>query len=379
MQELKDTTNPSPKNLSQTIQIVVLRILQALGWNIWNPAEVFAHDHDLDTSNSDVPHLELLFNGKSVVAIEVMPPGHLLTDHSTQALLRYAFTYGIKCAVLTNGYQWWLHFQDEGQSFDGSRVTIDITNAPAADELEGFLARLRWATLGAAKAPVAIAHSEATGATGSQEQPLESIERALEKAFRGTGKYSQNLQGLLTALRMELGASDYQEALDNLDTLAKHLGVRDVRAPRPGMEIEAGLSLRLGNEAETQVVLNALTTEFELLIAGVDGGVRLYLANQLTPARSWIDTLVAVSNTFVSLQREDGLLKVMSHYGSFNLVRPEDRRPKYIYRKLSNGMYLNNNRNGDASRRLLVRLLMALGTPKSLVRVTFKGKEFCLP
>lgn len=83
---------------------VVLRILKALGWDPFNPEEVYP-EYSVGDNRVDYA---LRHNGKNLVFVEVKKANEDLGKHQEQ-LLRYSFKEGVKLAVLTNGIIWWFY------------------------------------------------------------------------------------------------------------------------------------------------------------------------------------------------------------------------------------------------------------------------------
>lgn len=105
-----------------TKQTIVLRIFQALDWNIFSPDEVFP---EFAVENRKVDYC-LRYGRKNLVFVEVKKPAEELGKHEEQ-LLDYSFKQGINMAVLTNGRTWWFYLPLLGEKWKDRRFyTIDI-------------------------------------------------------------------------------------------------------------------------------------------------------------------------------------------------------------------------------------------------------------
>lgn len=87
-----------------TKQVVILRVLALLGWDIYNIDEV-KPEHPV--ASTKVDYL-LSHANKGEAFIEVKRVGESLEKHQEQ-LLNYSFKEGVQLAVLTNGITWWFY------------------------------------------------------------------------------------------------------------------------------------------------------------------------------------------------------------------------------------------------------------------------------
>ena len=101
LQSDEELTSLSEAHVSQS---VILRILDALNWSIFDHREV-SSQHSVEKKSVD---LALLTSNKTTVFIEVKKGGESLEKHQEQ-LLDYTFRHGVKIAILTNGATWWFY------------------------------------------------------------------------------------------------------------------------------------------------------------------------------------------------------------------------------------------------------------------------------
>jgi len=115
-------------------QTVVLRILEALGWNPFDIDEVYP-EYSVKDKRVDYA---LRHNNENKVFIEVKNGNEELEKHQEQ-LLNYSFREGIKLAILTNGISWWFYLPlYEGSWEQRKFYTIDIYDQDGKDITEKF-------------------------------------------------------------------------------------------------------------------------------------------------------------------------------------------------------------------------------------------------
>jgi len=117
-----------------TKQVVVLRILNTLGWNPFNIDEVYP-EYSVGDKRVDY---SLRYKGKNKVFIEVKKIGEDLVKHQEQ-LLNYSFQEGVRLAILTNGISWWFYLPlHEGSWEQRKFYTIEIYDQESNDIVEKF-------------------------------------------------------------------------------------------------------------------------------------------------------------------------------------------------------------------------------------------------
>jgi len=105
-----------------TKQVVILRILSLLGWDIYNIEEV---EPEHLVSGTKVDYL-LKHANRPKVFIEAKRVGEPLEKHQEQ-LLQYSFKEGVSLAVLTNGVTWWFYLPLGAGSWEQRKFySIDI-------------------------------------------------------------------------------------------------------------------------------------------------------------------------------------------------------------------------------------------------------------
>ena len=131
-------------------QGAVLPILGQLGWDRDNVREVTP---EFSAGKGRVDYC-LRIADRPAVFMEVKRPVEEL-EHHQQQLLEYAFSQGVKMAVLTNGFQWWFYLPlSEGSWEQRKFFAIDMPEqdvAEVAKHFREFLSRQRVADGSAVK------------------------------------------------------------------------------------------------------------------------------------------------------------------------------------------------------------------------------------
>ena len=118
---------------------IVLPLLDALGWDAFDPHEV-APEYKVRSRRVD---FALVTNGTPAVFVEVKQPG--LADGADRQLFEYAFMEGVPLAVLTDGATWSVYVPAEQGSMEDRRAYhLDLaerTPSESADRLMRYLER----------------------------------------------------------------------------------------------------------------------------------------------------------------------------------------------------------------------------------------------
>ena len=135
---IKADTNSSSENEAATCQRIVLPILFALGWDIFNTLEVVPQ-YSIENKRLDYA---LRAQERNKVFLEIKKPSEDLEKHQEQ-LLNYAFREGVALAILTNGISWWFYLPlKEGNWEQRKFFTIDLIEQPVEDAADKFFSLL---------------------------------------------------------------------------------------------------------------------------------------------------------------------------------------------------------------------------------------------
>ena len=83
-------------------QCIVLRLLLAAGFDIWNPDEVRPEETNVTGNRADF----LVRRGQGTFALELKGMGATLQARDYQQALNYAVSVGTRWAIVTNGRVW---------------------------------------------------------------------------------------------------------------------------------------------------------------------------------------------------------------------------------------------------------------------------------
>ena len=117
------------KNLQEageeaTKQGIVLPVLRALGWDVWNTREVTP---EYDVGRGGRVDYALQVRSRPKVLIEVKKGAKELDDEAEEQLCSYAFKKGAEQAVLTNGLTWWFYLPlEKGDWTDRKVVSVEL-------------------------------------------------------------------------------------------------------------------------------------------------------------------------------------------------------------------------------------------------------------
>ncbi|WP_167899655.1 type I restriction endonuclease [Thermococcus sp. LS1] len=131
-------------NEESTKQHLILPILMALGWDVFDPDEVMP-----ETSTEEGrPDYAIMINGRIVAFLEaksvkerIFRDGRINSKHARQ-LAGYCFDKGIRIGILTNGLQWALinAFEEYKPVDERIILAVDLMNQSTEEAIE----RLRW-------------------------------------------------------------------------------------------------------------------------------------------------------------------------------------------------------------------------------------------
>ncbi len=193
IKEIKNDPNISTFNEAQAKRSVIERILEFLGWDMYNYNEVIL-EYGVETRKVDYA---LQVNGGNKLFIEAKNPGEDLEKHQKQ-LLDYSFGEGVALAILTNGIAWWFYLPlKEGAWNDRKFYTIDILEQEIEDIIDKFDHLLSRENVASG---AAIQHAESILESRQRE---ERVKQTLPKAWNTVIKNAVSPDSLLVDLLAE--------------------------------------------------------------------------------------------------------------------------------------------------------------------------------
>ena len=140
VEELRSRPNIQSFDEAATKQVVILRLLDALGWNQYDIDEV---KPEYPVKGGKVDYALRLDNSDKVF-VEAKRAGEDLGGHQGQ-LLNYSFSEAVQLAVLTNGLAWWFYLPMQLVPWEERKFyAIDILKQDVPDianRLMDFLSR----------------------------------------------------------------------------------------------------------------------------------------------------------------------------------------------------------------------------------------------
>ena len=135
VEQLKSDRRLASFDEAATKQIVLLRILSLLGWDIYNIDEVMP-EYSVGSQRVDYT---LRHSNVNKVFIELKRVGEELERHQEQ-LLNYSFKEGVSLAILTNGISWRFYLPlHEGSWEQRKFYTVEIYDQKSEDIVSRFL------------------------------------------------------------------------------------------------------------------------------------------------------------------------------------------------------------------------------------------------
>ncbi len=135
VEEFKSDKRMAAFDEAATKQIVLLRLLPLLGWNIYDIDEVVP---EYSVGNQRVDYA-LRYSNTNKAFIEVKKIGEDLDRHQEQ-LLNYSFKEGVPLSILTNGIAWRFYLPLHEGSWEQRRFyTIEIYDQDSKDIVARFV------------------------------------------------------------------------------------------------------------------------------------------------------------------------------------------------------------------------------------------------
>ncbi len=137
VKNLREGRYPNEQSISQGI---VLRVLSDLGWDQWNPDQVWP---EFAVGGRRVDFAHCFPVRKPMIFVEVKQPGK--GDGADQQLFEYAFHEGVPMALLCDGRSWGFYLPGEQGSYEERRVHhLDLFERPSAEAAEKLYTYLAY-------------------------------------------------------------------------------------------------------------------------------------------------------------------------------------------------------------------------------------------
>ena len=137
LKQLAEKPKSAFKSEEATKMGLIIPVLQALGWDVFDPDEVMP-ETVASGGNVDIC---LAIGGQDQVFIEAKKASEKLEGHQEQ-LLKYCFGRGAHLAVLTNGFEWWFYLPMKQVPWEKRRfLEVDLAAPDAGEQLHPLLSR----------------------------------------------------------------------------------------------------------------------------------------------------------------------------------------------------------------------------------------------
>lgn len=361
-------------NEAQTSQVIVLPILQALGYDIWNPDEIAAQIHSGGGNAAYIPDFTVKLGGDVCFILEIKALNKDFSPNDTVQAVNYANALGWRWSALTNGKAW--HFYDNQvpkPAAEKLALTIELKDPRAAAYLSRLLSRPVWAA-GDAENSLA-GEVQAIAAEIRRHLRLGEIETKLRGELREG--FTKDEKGLKRAVQLTLEPNERELAGESFAELAKSLlGIDTVSVnPRPEPEPKP-----IEPNAISAIVEGMHKTSPNQR-GNRSSELQAWLGETELPAANWRDINSGIVEAMITLGRKT-FVEDKGYIFPTNqsrVKRDGSLYPTHAYRQLSDGSFLflheSANNHLQRSRRMLEELEVA---PRTL-RVCYREDTFHLP
>lgn len=351
-------------NEAQTSQVMVLPILQALEFDIWNPFEVVAEDHSGGGMGGYCPDFVVRIDTETRFIVEVKALNKEFTPNDRTQAVNYVNALGRRWAVLTNGRLW--HFYDNKVLQPAAEklvLTVDVQDERAPNYLQKLLARAFW--------------------SGSDAE--ERLEELLKEVAEDIRK-RQNLGAIEKKLRQELeeGFTHDKKGLKKAIELTLEPNERELAEEEFPVLCQRILALPATNGSETPV--------FDLIHEGIKrtvprtrkskaSNLEAWIGDEKLPAVNWRDITAGLVESLILQGKVHELAKRKYIFPSMGerLRSSGEPYPPNSYRPLSNGQYVFLHMGAEGHQRRCKQLLHLLEAPKGIIRVRYEDDTVKLP
>ncbi|MEY3219428.1 MAG: hypothetical protein RIT27_785 [Pseudomonadota bacterium] len=305
-------------NEAQTCQAIILRILQDLHYDIWNPLEVFPQD--TNTKGAGRPDYLICLEEQEKFVIEVKALNKEFSDAEYTQTVNYVNAKGLRWAILTNGIQW-LFFDNllKGTIKQKLALELNINEVYFGNYLNLLLNQNNWVTQNA--------HEEMT-----KKISLIHITSWVSKKSKF---YAKTEEGLEYLIEREFDHNQKQLAKEYLDFLRDFYLNGTVQffssknKPKPLSQTPLQNTQESAVDLFVGIISNFKENESSR------NQVKIKVHNQELAFFSWKSVYFAIAETLVQLNKIQALKGVVE----------EDERdlntyPKSAYKKLSNGKHI---------------------------------------
>lgn len=346
-------------NEAQTRQVIILRILQVLGWEIWNPLEVAAEKNSGGGGGAYIPDFTLAIDSQPRLILEVKALGKDFSENDKIQAVNYANSAGLRWAILSNGNVWMLFDNNLIHLPSAQRLSVTIElGVPKSDiYLNDLLSPHCWKYED-------FGEQIAKNAKFILEdirirQNLDKIEIKLRKEIEEG--FTSDEKGLRKAIELTLDANERELAQEKFTELARRiLGYLD--------PIKDTVNI-LRDCIQQASLQGHKVSDFKARLQGEE-----------IDAHNWRDLYVGIIETYFALSRISELNAEPMYYSTEERRKQNgDSYPPAAYRKLKDGRFLFVHLSAEALQRRIRALLSNLSVDKSTLQVNYESQAYLLP
>lgn len=349
-------------NEAQTRQAIVLPILLELGYDIWNPFEVYPEQHSGGGLGSHIPDFNICFNQNNGFIVEVKALNKKFTANEQKQAVNYVNSEGLRWAVLTNGKEW-LFFDNEqkGVATDKLVFQFDLTEEAAINYLQLLLSSTVWKS----------AHAN--------QQIRQNIEISkLSQKLKDTlpTGFEKSEAGLKLAIQYTLDNDERQLAKTHFEILSNLVLLNENDSSSPN-------AISNHKPDESDKIIQLLRQEIELA-SEHSKQEKIEIAklnNSKLKVKNWRDILVGVIETLIVLNKQASISSTDMHDSPTHgkIKKTGEPYPENAYRKLSNGKYLFVGMNHITFQQKINSYLQEFNLSKGILDITYENKNYKLP
>ncbi|OQW90962.1 MAG: hypothetical protein BWK79_18200 [Beggiatoa sp. IS2] len=392
-------------NEAQTRQAIILHVLSALGYDVWNPLEVFAEKNSGKGVIGYTPDFTIFSQEQPCFIIKVKALNKELTDNDCTQAVNYINSSDLRWAVLTNGKEWLFFDNKESGAAVDKQVLILVLDDPYfAHYLEQLLAPVTWQLPNAGEQvarnvqliKIVVKLVPEIRCYAATEQGLR---RAIEHELKNESerKLAQSrlpelMQWFFSAEEEPTPAAQKAESSEVLTTEVPSVPVTAppkisttevavsspapvVKPPVPTKPPVVSPLLAASSSEFLHLLYQKLVTtgqQSKLRIDNVKNPVVIRFGGTELKVSTWRDIYIGIAETRIALCRETAMRFVVEH-------EINEKYRDVDYRRLSNGKYISVNLNVDDVKKAINKLLTELQCPKNTMEVHYKGQIFHSP
>jgi len=344
-------------NEAQTRQVIILRILAELGFNIWQPFEIIAEEST--SSNNYRPDFVIKLQ-RDCFVIEAKALGRSLSDSDVEQAINYVNSKGLRWAILTNGKEW-KFFDNDLRGAASQRLAFDfslqkIETESAVKYFEQLLSPKIW-------------RQEHAAELVADAIRLIQLQKKLDELIPSI--YSSTPAGLQKAIQNELTTEEQRFASQYFEPIAEAFSI-DITAISESKVINSPL---ISSQPVESDILQRLRDKLLQLMAVPEknkrGTIIVQIREEVVLNGSWQQLHTALAELLIDLHRESELTLTDSK----NL----HSYPESSYSQLSNGKFLLAHLSPSDHVKRVNKLLKMLNILDQSLTVNYKGESYLLP